>query len=72
MDEDRNALYTRSENGVVAVYDLGVNNADAPRRVAEVRDIAGAAQMARGGGLFYDQGRSGGMGGGFGNSGFGG
>ena len=58
VDEDRCALYTRSENGVVAVYDLGATMTEAPRRVAEVRDVAAAAQMARGGGLFYD--RSGG------------
>jgi len=54
VDEDRCALYTRSESGVVAVYDLGAALAEAPRRVAEVRDVAGAAQTARGGGLFYD------------------
>ena len=58
VDEDRCALYTRSENGVVAVYDLGATMTEAPRRVAEVRDVAAAAQLARGGGLFYD--RSGG------------
>ena len=54
VDEDRCALYTRSDSGVVAVYDLGAALADAPRRVAEVRDVAAAAQTARGGGLFYD------------------
>ena len=65
VDEDRCALYTRSENGVVAVYDLGAALAEAPRRVAEVRDVAAAAQTARGGGLFYDgRGAGGGFGGG--------
>ena len=49
VDEDRCALYTRSDSGVVAVYDLGAALADAPRRVAEVRDAAAAAaQTARG------------------------
>ena len=69
VDEDRCALYTRSENGVVAVYDLGASLAEAPRRVAEVRDVVAAAQTARGGGLFYD-GRGGGGGSGFGAHGY--
>ena len=45
------------------VFDLGPGCAETPRRVAEVRDVAAAAQMARGGGLFY------GGGGGYGGHG---
>ena len=63
VDEYRCTLYTRSEGGAVNVFDLGPGCADAPRRVAEVRDVAAAAQMARGGGLFY------GGGGGYGGNG---
>ena len=39
-DEERNILYTRSQNGAVRVYDLGAKGMDAPRRVVEVNDIA--------------------------------
>ena len=55
VDEHRCALYTRSESGVVSVFDLGANCADPPRKVAEVRDVAAAAQMARGGGGLFNQ-----------------
>ena len=55
VDEHRCALYTRSESGVVSVFDLGADCADAPRKVAEVRDVAQAAQMARGGGGLFNQ-----------------
>ena len=51
VDEDRCALYTRSDSGVVAVYDLGAALADAPRRVAEVRDVAAARARGAGGRL---------------------
>ena len=63
VDEYRCTLYTRSEGGAVNVFDLGPGCAETPRRVAEVRDVAAAAQMARGGGLFY------GGGGGYGGHG---
>ena len=48
VDEYRCTLYTRSEGGAVNVFDLGPGCAETPRRVAEVRDVAAAAQMARG------------------------
>jgi nuclear pore complex protein Nup155 len=64
VDEHRCALYTRSEAGVVMVFDLGPRCADAPRKVAEVRDVAAASQMARGGGGLFNQ--YGGYGGGYG------
>ena len=79
VDEHRCALYTRSESGVVSVFDLGANCADPPRKVAEVRDVAAAAQMARGGGGLFNQyggygggGSYGGGGGSYGGGGYGG
>lgn len=63
VDEYRCALYTRSEAGVVTVYDLGPGCTEAPRKVAECRDVAQAAVLARGGGgLFYMGGGMGGRG----------
>lgn len=65
VDEYRCTLYTRSESGAVTVYDLGPGCSEALRRVAECRDVAQAAVLARGGGgLFYHQGGNGGGGGG--------
>ena len=53
VDEDRCALYTRSDSGVVAVYDLGAAppmRPDASRRCA----TSPPPRRRRGGGLFYD------------------
>ena len=72
VDEHRCALYTRSENGVVAVYDLGVDCGETPRRIAECRDVANAAAMMRGGGGLFSGGYGGGGGGFGGAGGFGG
>ncbi|EEH60363.1 uncharacterized protein MICPUCDRAFT_38075 [Micromonas pusilla CCMP1545] len=72
VDEHRCALYTRSENGVVAVYDLGVDCGETPRRIAECRDVASAAAMMRGGGGLFSGGYGGGGGGFGGAGGFGG
>jgi nuclear pore complex protein Nup155 len=72
VDEYRCTMYTRSEAGAVTVYDLGPGCGEAPRKVADCRDVAQAAVLARGGGgLFYQGGGAGGggMGGGAGAGG---
>ena len=53
VDSKRGILYTRSEQGVVVVYDVGPGAKDAPRKVAEVKNVAQlAAQARRQGSLF--------------------
>ena len=49
IDNDRHILYTRTQNSVITVYDLGLNGKDAPNRVAETSDFAVDASRALGG-----------------------
>ena len=53
VDAKRGILYTRSEQGVVHVYDVGPLAKDAPRRVAEVKNVAQLAAQARGQGSLF-------------------
>ena len=53
VDAKRGILYTRSEQGVVVVYDVGAAAKDAPRKVAEVKNVAQLAAQARGQGSLF-------------------
>lgn len=53
VDDKRGILYTRSEQGVVVVYDVGASAKDAPRKVVEVKSIAQLAAQARGQGSMF-------------------
>ena len=50
VDDERGVLYTLAANGAIAVFDLGANGDEAPRKVAEVADFVDAAARAAQGG----------------------